>query len=879
MVERSIAHYQILDEIGRGGMGIVYKARDTRLDRDAAIKALPEDLAEDPERLARFEREAKLLASLNNPHIATLYGLEEVEGRRFLAMELVEGENLAERISKGPIPVQKAMELAHQIAEALEAAHEAGVIHRDVKPGNIMIGEDGKAKVLDFGLAKDLQTNVSETGLSLSPTLPQPMTQSGQILGTPVYMSPEQAEGKEASRQSDIWAFGCVLYEMLAGKRAFPGMISSDTEIEPDWEALPTATPMAVRRLLRRCLAKNQLERLRDIGDATLDLTDARSWDPEVHPESTARPATLRRWLQPAAVLAVGLALGAILVSSFDRPAETTAIAPRPALRGVVELPEGAGLAYGAALIGFDSPMLALSPDGRWLVYVGQDGTGSRLYRHDLTRYEPPQPISGTEGALYSFFAPDGSAVGFATEGRLKRVSLDGEDLRTLAEVRSVTRASWLADGSIVFGENEGGRIVQVPADGGAKKELLTLYDGYGRMSDVLPEGRRILATSTNRGISADYADIQLVDLQTREVTVLIERGYDARYLPSGHIVFGRAGNLMAMAFDLKSGKVSGAPVTVVPDVAMDSLFTQNQVAIAANGTLGFAPGGERTLGRIAWLDRAGNEGQLAAKPRLYGVLDLDPDDRRLAIHVGDVTDFVWIFDLDRSEGRILHQARPGGWPSWSSSGLSLAYSRRGASGQTVVLTEVDASTESAGLSTFETAGATPGGWAPDDRSLVIYSFRRERLGVGAIGSGEIGEWIPGWSGVFSPDGKWLAYVGHETGVFEIYVRSWPKGDVVRQISTAGGIEPRWCPCGELFYRAGDTFWSVEIQTEPELAWQPPKLAFETDFIDTPGISFDISSDGNRLYVVKQAKPDIKDRIHVVANWSDEVSRLVSEGN
>jgi Tol biopolymer transport system component len=887
MIGRTLSHFKVTAKLGEGGMGEVYRAEDSRLGREVAIKVLPEAVASDPERLARFDREARVLAALDHSNIAAIYGLEEAEGRKLLVMQLAEGDTLAERLDRGPLSVDEAIPIALQIIEALVAAHEKGIIHRDLKPANIKVTRDGRVKVLDFGLAKALEsesTDESEQLLTQSPTLTGQMTGAGVLLGTAAYMSPEQARGQPVDKRADVWAFGCVLYEMLTARQAFAGKTMTDVLAavvgsEPLWEALPKATPRALRRLLRRALAKDPRERLHDLGDARLELKDAHSVEPEDNRESAARPAAAGRWLRVAAGLVIGLGLGATLAWQFGGSAERTAIAPQSAIRGVVELPDGADLAYGTAPIGFDNPMIALSPDSRWLVYVGRDGSGSRLYRHDLTGFEPAQPIDGTEGALYASFAPDGSAVCFVTRDRLKQVSLEGKELRTLAEVNAATRASWLADGTIIFADYEGSRLARIPADGGAEEEIQNPAVG-APMSDVLPDGKRILATSRDRWLSSDYADILLIDLETQEVEVLIERGYDARYLPSGHVVFGRAGSLMAIAFDADSGKVSGEPVTVVSDVGMDSLFAQVQVAIAANGTLAFAPGGERSRGRIGWLDRSGAEGQLEVEPRLYGVLDLAPDDRRLAVQVGDVSDFIWIFDLDRAEGRILRGARPGGWPSWSFSGRSIAYQGRTGETRAVMLAEGVTGSDPAADIILDGSGFKPGGWAPDDRSIVVHNFRESLLGVKVIRSGDTSDdgvvWIPASAGgaVFAPDGKWLAYSNHETGVWEVYVRSWPEGDVVRQISTGGGIEPRWCPCGELFYRTGDSFWAVEIQTEPELDWKSPQLAFETDFIDTPGVSYDISSDGNRLYVVKPAQPDITDRIHVVANWADEVGRL-----
>jgi len=538
MIGTTLSHFKITAKLGEGGMGEVYRAEDTRLGREVAIKVLPEAVATDSERLARFEREAKVLASLNHPNIAAIYEVGAQDTVHFLVMEQVEGSTLADRLRAGPIGLDETLKVALQLAAALEAAHQRGVVHRDLKPANIMLTAEGQSKVLDFGLAKILEP-ADESGTAQSsqmPTAADDRTRAGTLMGTTAYMSPEQARGQSVDRRTDAWAFGCVLYEMLTGKRAFAGETTTDVLAavvggEPDWAALPAATPRAVRRLLRRTLAKDSAARLRDLGDARLDLMDALSPSAQNPPIPTAGHPTSRRWLGLAIGLAAGLALGAVFASQFGKSADSEVRALRPAIRGIVELPRDANLAYGASVIGFDNPMLTLSPDGRWLVYVGRDGTGSRLYRHDLTGFEEAEPIAGTEGALYAFFAPDGKTVGFATRDRLRRVSLEGDDLQTLTEVRAVTRASWLADGSIVFAEIEGRRIMRIPTDGGTREELPAGAGSGFMMSDVLPDGKRLLASNRNKGLSGDYGDVLLVDLETGKQKVILELGYDAKYI------------------------------------------------------------------------------------------------------------------------------------------------------------------------------------------------------------------------------------------------------------------------------------------------------------------------------------------------------------
>jgi serine/threonine-protein kinase len=883
MIGKTLAHYEITAKLGEGGMGEVYRARDGRLGREVAIKVLSESVAGDPERLARFDREARVLAALDHPNIAAIYGLEEAEGRKLLVMQLVEGEDLAERLSRGPLPVKQAISVALQIAEGVAAAHEKGIVHRDLKPANVKVSEDGTVKVLDFGLAKAMEADPQAEGLlTQSPTL---TTGASVLLGTAPYMSPEQARGLPVDKRADVWAFGAVLYEMLTARQAFPGETMTDVlaavvNREPEWALLPAATPPAVRRLLRRALAKDAADRQRDLGDAQLDLLEALSDEPEADP--APRSFAGRRLL--AAGLVTGVVLGALLARPWGAPETSTPTPSQPPLRGVVELPESGPLAYGAAPIGFDSPLLALSPDGRWLVYVARKDGDSMLYRHDLTSFEAAEPIEGTEGALHATFAPDGSALAFVTLGRLKRISIDGDNLQTLAEVSASTRTAWVDEGTIVFSDYEGGRISRVPEGGGEVERIRSPVAG-APMNDAIPGGRWILATSRNRGLSADFADIVLLDLERGEGRILIERGYDPRYVPSGHVVFGRAGSLMAIAFDPDSGTVSGEPVTVVPDVAMDSFFAQVQVAVAANGTLAFAPGGERSVGGIGWVDRSGASGDLAVDPRLYGVLDLAPDDRRLVMHVGDVSDFLWLFDMERNEGRVLRGARSAGWPNWSASGESIAYQERDGQGQRVRVLEGMTGADPTARTILDLSGVSPGSWSPDDRTILMHNFREALLTTVEVDGDDIDganlEWLPASAGgaAFSPDGGWLAYSGEETGIWQVYVRSWPDGEVVRQISTDGGIEPRWCPCGELYYRVGDTFWAVEVKTAPELDWKAPEVAWEADFIDTPGRSYDVSSDGNRLYVVKPVRPDITDRIHVVSNWFDELEERVGGGS
>ncbi len=895
----TLGHYEVVSSLGAGGMGEVYRAMDTKLGREVAIKLLLEEVSTDPERLARFEREARVLASLNHNNIATLYAFEREGDTSFLVMELVEGETLADRIKRGAMPVDEALPVFLQIAEGLEAAHEKGVIHRDLKPANIKVSEDGQVKILDFGLAKAMAVEGSasgDDGLSESPTLTLAATQRGQILGTAAYMAPEQARGQAVDRRADIWAFGVCLFEALTASRGFDAQTAPETlakilEREPEWEQLPPPTPASIVRLLRRCLTKPARDRLHDIADARIEISDALR-NPESQRVVATVPAgghgafsvsTLAMVIVVAlTTLAAGLWLGtAWRQRSEPRSPPTAAVV----VRTEIDFPAEAPLGFGTTALGFDSPQVAVSPDGALIVYIGKYGPGTLLYQRPINSFDEPEPIEGTEGALFAFFSPDGDWLGFLTNQEVKKVSLrEGDRPQTVCKARNPTHAAWVADGTIFFAEDEGFTLSSVPEAGGTVTEIDSLGVG-GRqtyLSDVLPDGKHALIQTALTSIGHDYANTYLLSLETLERKLLIERGYDARYVPTGHLLFARSGTLYAVAFDIAALEVFGASVPVVPDVRMESLFGQAQVAFSATGTLVYVPGSDAAIGKIASIDRGTEAVEFLDLPeRVYGYFEFSPDGSRIALQVADVNDYIVIWDRVAKTERRLTVPGNAGWPKWSQDGDEIAFTAAmPGQGHGLFIAAADRDEEPQLVFMGETRVA-PGSWHPDGDRLGVYSFDgRFRFGFLEIGDDTV-RWASRSDAseaapYFSRDGRWFAHSSNRTGRYEIRVRSYPGDEADEQISTNGGMEPYVCRgCDELFYRDGDRWFAHTFRQGRKIEFGPAQLVFETDFIDTPGRSYDVSSDGQQLFVVKRAHEQINAKLHVVVNWFEELKRLV----
>lgn len=860
-------------------MGEVYHAKDSKLGRDVAIKVLPDELARDEERLRRFRREAKLLASLNHPNIASIYGLEQDGDTHYLVLELVEGETLAERIARGPIPVDEAAAIASKIADALEAAHEQGIVHRDLKPANIKLTLDDEVKVLDFGLAKAFIEEAPDADSSMSPTITRDATRVGVILGTASYMSPEQAKGKRVDKRTDIFAFGAVLCEMLSGKKAFPGegvseVLAAVIKSEPDWSLIPRETPVGVKRVLERCLEKDARSRIRDIGDVRFELREALRLSED--PEATARPGRMAL----AAPLAIGLVLGAAAMRWLTSPDELSRAPSTPAARSVFELPPEAPLALGARvpLIGFDSVSIAISPDGTEIVYVGGSDEGTRLFRRSVGSFEVSE-IPGTEGAIHPFFSPDSEWVGFLTADQVKKVRLGDANTgapETLADARTPIRATWAPDDVIYVAESQGAELSSLPASGGENPVVLYRTEA-GTIGSVLPDGHAALLTDMSRGFSGDYSEVVLLDLETLETELLIERGYDARYVPTGHLLFARSGNVHAVSFDLDRREVTGEPVAITSSVAMDSLFFQAQYAISDNGTFVYIPGGDISLGKLAWVDRDGTTEFLPVEERLYNVLDLSPDGRRVAVHVGDVNDYIWIYDLARDEGRRF-PAPNAGIPLWTTDGDAIVFANVPTAG---VFEQALGSTTPARELTSERM--QPYSWGDAGRMLALNMLADWNIVFLDTEDGATRTWESGaernfWGPAFSPDSRWVAYASDQSGQFEIWIRSFPDGETMQQLSIDYGIEPIWLATGELFYRKGNEWMVTEVTLQPEISWEPPRVVFEaTDFIDTKGLSYDVTPDGERLFMVKRTRPPERDKIRVVFDWFTELERVPTD--
>jgi hypothetical protein len=665
--------YEILAPLGTGGMGEVYRARDTRLRREVAIKVLPASLATDPERLARLEREARLLAALNHPNIAAIYGLEETEGSPYLVMECVEGESLAQKLARGLLAVEDALAIATQIAAALEAAHEAGVIHRDLKPANVMVRPDGSVKVLDLGLARAVADSPAGDP-SLSPTVTSGGTATGVILGTAAYMSPEQARGRNLDRRTDVFSFGCVLYECLTGKRAFPGETVSDTLAailrgEPDWSALPSETPSAVRRLLRRCLQKDVRKRLHDMGDARIELEEAGS-APEL-------PAAAPQQRGHRLLWALGGALvGIVAVYSAGRLFGRLTSAPSNPVRAVLPLPAETELSFASR------PAIAVSPDGRTVVFRAASRGVVRLYRRALDA-SAAEPIAGTEGGFAPFFSPDGEWLGFFTTTELKKVPLAGGAPIRISHVPPVTAgAAWGADGNIVLTLTANGPLSRVSEAGGAFQPVSTLDSTRGENShlwpQILPEGRGILVAMVLGKDWQDFANAQIVvlDPKTGKRTVVLEGSPFARYA-AGQLVFVRGGSVFRAPFDLTRLSVTGPPIPVAVRVTIDSNYGAASFAVTAEGALVFADGPPVADSNsvVLRLDRQGVEKPLPLPDAQYSQPRLSPDGKNLALVKCDGPACkLFLYDLER---RVLTPltSEPGRFfdPVWSPDGRRLA--------------------------------------------------------------------------------------------------------------------------------------------------------------------------------------------------------------
>jgi eukaryotic-like serine/threonine-protein kinase len=876
MIGKTLGHYKITSPLGKGGMGEVYQAKDQKLGRDVAIKVLPEEFAKDTDRIARFQREAKLLASLNHPNIAAIHGLEESSGTNFLVLELVEGETLADQIKRGPIPVEESLKLALQIAEALEAAHEKGVIHRDLKPANIKVTPEGKVKVLDFGLAKAFAAEQSNLNLSNSPTLSDMATQQGIILGTAAYMSPEQARGKPVDKRTDIWAFGCILYECLTGKMIFEGETVTETlaailKGEPNWSALPATTPQNIQFLLGRCLEKDRNRRFRDAADVRMMIEEKQDIG-----VATA-PANQRHSRSAWSIVAICLIGLFVLGYLYFRkvPVEVQDV--------LLELNTPATS---------EPTSFAMSPDGRCLALVASEKGKKQLWLRPLDK-KTAQPLMGTEGATFPFWSPDSRSIGFFAGGKLKRIQIAGGMPVALAGAPTGLGGTWSRDDVIVFTPNMGNPLYRVPATGGDAVAVTQLNAPSQTHSfpRFLPDGRRLLYYTWG----ADPG-IYLASLDSGKSKNLFNAGSPAIYSQPGYLLFLRQGTLFSQPFDAERGEASGEPVQIADSVAQSPIYNAGGFSVSETGMLAYRPTGVPSLRQLVWFDRSGKEIAKLGEPADYlSDPEISPHGDQVALD-GSMraeeggNNRVWLIEATRGVSRkFTNETEYQTFPVWSPDASQIVFSTyRKAAWD---LHQMPAS--GAGRVEILLESLNPGifrfanDWSRDGKFLLYLSVdpktNRDLWVLPMSGSErkpfpleKINTPYEEQNGQFSPDSQWIAYQSNELGKFEVYVEPFQRPGAKVRISPNGGVQPRWNPNGnELFYIAPDgmlTAAPIQIAGQSLNVGDPvalfPSRIPRGGYMDIMRIQYDISRDGKHFLMNTTEENSAPSPIIIDTNWT-----------
>jgi len=873
-----LGSYEVVAQIGAGGMGEVYRAHDTKLARDVAIKVLPANFVNDPERLSRFQREARMLAALNHPNIATIFGLEQSGGATCLVMELVPGETLAERVKAGPLPIEETLKIAVQIAEALEAAHEKQIIHRDLKPANVKVTPEGKVKVLDFGLAKAFEGDAADQDMSNSPTLSRAATMQGVILGTAAYMSPEQAKGKAVTKATDIWAFGCVLYELLSGHKAFEGedtteILAAVVRAEPDWTRLPENTPQSIRLLLRRCMKKDRRQRFQDATDVRIEIEDTLSGASALA-SAPAAPAPQSRQLPLVWIAFSGALLLALAAVSFTHFRETP---PQPRIaRFQIALPE--------KTIG---PIFELSPDGRYLAFTASEAGRRHLWIRPIDSLTA-QIVPETEDATYSFWSPDSANIAFFVPGKLKRVALAGGPSQTICDAADGRGGTWNSDGVIVYSPGPGSAIARVSAAGGVPATLTKLvsHDELHRYPKFLPDNKHFLYLVNEGKPETNGVNIGSLD-GGAPVRILSDNSSAAYVSPespggNGLLLFRREGTLMGVSFDLRRLQITGEVFPIVEGVGTTGNTQNAAFSVSDNGMLAYGSGVINQSGdEMVWMDRTGKHlGNAGQAGRISGMA-LSPDEKAILFSLfntaGDASD-LWLLDVARGvPSRSTFRPGISADGIWSPDGKTIVFQSNNLS----IYRKPANGTGKEELLLTGGINNRPMDWSRDGKFVVYMST--------TAGASGFGLWLLPMEGdhkpvpylqtsfnegdaQFSPDGRWMAYTSNESGQPQVYVQAVPASGAKWQISPAGGGQPRWRRDGkELFFISADQkLMAVAVNNGTAFEAGAPQFLFGLDpvFPSSGGrFAYQPTADGKRFLVLQVAGGAAAPPINVVFNW------------